>query len=105
VGEDDGALERRLAESIFLLPTPYREAMAFQRVEGMSRRQVLALLRRWLGLGTEGCRHVLRKGNGMLRAALAGKDPRRLWPRRYPPFLHIPRAWWTLPPGVSRLGK
>jgi len=77
--------------------------MAFQKIEGASRRAVLEVLQRWRRISLEGAKYVLREGHKMLRAALAGTDPRCRWRRRFPPFLHIPADCPTLPPGDLRL--
>jgi hypothetical protein len=93
---------RRLAEAVFLLPPPYREAMALQKIEGLSRAAVLSLLQDWRHVSHERARHILSEGHKMLWFAWMGGYPRHLWPRRYPPFLHIPAFCPTLPPGDLR---
>ena len=99
--EDDAevsAFLRRVACALFLLPTPYREAMAWQKVEGCTRAEVCGLLCRWRGVTVEGARHILRRGHRMLRAAFFGADPRVLWPRSYPHSPKESEASLTLPP-------
>ena len=92
------AFLRRVAGTLFLLPAPYREGMAWQCVEGCTREEVCGLLGRWKGVGIERARQILRKGRRMLRAALLGADPRVLWPRSYPHSAVESGANSTLPP-------
>lgn len=94
---EEGEACERLAKAIFLLPTPYREAMLWQKVEGWGRREIVAALQRWGGVGREEARRVLRVGHYMLEVALTGLHPCRIWPRRYPRILHN-RRWNATPP-------
>jgi len=73
----------RVAAALPRLPPPYREALAGRLIEGWSARACQEFLSRWWGVGREGARRILRVGRVMLRATLAGADPRERWPRRY----------------------
>lgn len=77
------SLWARLLDSVVQLPPPFREALCARLVEGWSRATTLRFLHLWWGVGSSGGLRILYQGRRMLRAVLAGVDPRMRWPRRY----------------------
>lgn len=93
----EGEACESLAAAILTLPTPYREAMLWQKVDDWSRQEVVVALQTWGGVSLEEARRILRVGHRMLEVARSGVHPCRIWPRRYPRVFHNPK-WNATPP-------
>ncbi len=68
--EDDGAVERELAEYVApfvaMLPSPYREALTLTELEGVTQRQAAEML----GVSLSGMKSRVQRGRRELRRAL-----------------------------------
>ncbi len=86
--ESRESVRRRIRETAYLLPPPYREICIRQYINGLSRRAVSSFLGAWArsagrSIQPESARNLLRRAHRMFSTALAGADVRRTWPGTY----------------------
>lgn len=81
--DHDDSLKERLRAAFRTLPPPYAHVVVLRGAHGRSESQITEWLRRFRPISVHQGRKLQRQSIVMLRAALAGDDPRRMWPQRY----------------------
>lgn len=65
------------------LPSPYREIIIWQRINGMTRRQIAARLARWRATGLNRSRIYITRAHTMFKSVSEGREVQKLWARRF----------------------
>lgn len=73
----------RLHDAFRSLPPPYSHAAALRGVHGYTERRITEWLQMRRPISPRQGRKIQSQAVVMLRAALAGDDPRRIWPQRF----------------------